>query len=88
METYEEVKKVLEECGIKEELHPEQKLDPLGFPYWQVTNWKEFCNAVSKCSVPTLGTILFKGTGEVIVDVYDDFIHDNKKYRWVTEVKE
>ncbi len=86
METYEDVKKILAECRMDGDLeHPEQKIGLDGFPYWQVTNWEEFCNAIKKCSIPTLVDILFKGTGEVIADVYDDFIHHNKKYRWTTE---
>lgn len=84
-ESYEETREFLKKCGMDEDPYPEQVFGLGGFPLWKVTSWEEFCNAVKKCTVPSLGSILFKGTGEVVAEIYDDFIWENPKYRWTSK---
>ena len=82
--TYEDLKKWLrEECNINHEDYPNQILDFAGFPYWRCTNWKELEEALGKCTVPTIGDVMFSSkNGLEMVQVYDDFIHNNINYRW------
>lgn len=81
-ETYEELKKWLsEECHMEIKDHPKQLLDLTSYPYWRCTNWEELSEAMSNCSVPTIGTAMFND-GLVFVEIYDNFIHNNAYYRW------
>jgi len=62
-------------------IHPEQKKFINGFPYWECRNWEELRNALSKCAVPNILSVSF-GEDELIVDIYDDFLWNNEKYRF------
>ena len=82
--TYEELKTWLDEyCNIKIEDHPKQLLDLFGYPYWRCTNWEELSEAMSHCTAPKIGDAMFSSPkGLEMVEVYDDWIHNNIKYRW------
>ena len=81
--TYEELKKWLtEDCNIKIEDHPKQLLSLMGFPYWKCTNWEEISEAMSQCSVPMIGSAIYGFEGLEMVEIYDNWIHNNQEYRW------
>ena len=81
--TYEELKKWLdEECNIKIEDHPKQLLDLMGYPYWRCTNWEEISEAMSQCTIPTMGSATYSSEGLEVVEIYDDWVHNNQDYRW------
>lgn len=85
-QTYEEVKAFLETCHIHIEDHPNQKLHFSGFPYFRCTNWDELQEAVGHCSCPSIMGTMFGSKDKKMVmeyiDICDDFLWENAKYRW------
>jgi len=80
-ETFEEVQKFCKENAIDIKIEKEQKIHINGFPYWEVTNWDEFTNAIGMCQVPTIGSVLYHNDG-IRVEIRDDFVWNNKDYRF------
>ena len=86
-ETFEEVLKVLKETFPNGKFeYPEQLKMPSGFPYWRCRSWEELRNACSKCSVPAISGCTFHSKGSFEIEIFDDFIWYNEKYRFEEEI--
>ena len=88
METYGQVKKVLSGCGIDSPEDSTHKIWLNGFPYWSCKNWQELSHALGYCAVPHILSTCFDSKSLVSIDVYDDFVWENEKYRWPVEEAE